>query len=105
MKFLIAKKNTVNLEMGDILITNEKLPITLKEMLSDNASEVICYTDNIEEAKSLVEQYDNEKIYVVEAVGGSYGKNEYFDNHSKFLGYRDGEYYLKEKGSGAVKIA
>lgn len=44
------------------MITNEKLPVTLKEMLGDNASEVICYTNSIEEAKSLVEQYDNEKI-------------------------------------------
>ena len=105
MKFLIAKKNTVNLEMGDVLITNEKLPITLKEMLSDNASEVICYTDNIEEAKSLVEEYGNERIYVVEAEGDCYGENEYFDSHSKFLGYRDGEYYLKEKGNDAVKVA
>lgn len=105
MKFKIEKKVTIELEMGDVLITNEKLPTTLKEMLAANDEEIFVYADSIEEAKSLVERYSTNKIYVVEEAGGYYGDSEYFDKHVKFLSFSNGEYYLKEKGKEAQKVA
>ena len=96
-----GKAGIIPLKNGDILITNQRLPISLKDAVNNALDEegVLIYSNSMKEAEVLIERYGEEKIYVVEAVGECYEESNYFYKHAKILVFRNGEFHVKKKST------
>lgn len=106
-KDFVIQGSKIRMKPGTIIITNQKLPTSLKEFAANSGlreGRDYKYTDYMLTAKIEVISNGEDCCYIFECIGEHWGDNEFFDKHAYIISYGDGSYWVSKRGQFKMKI-